>query len=79
MKEAYEELQSGHKYHTLVFKINDAKTEIEVERKVETQSYEEFYEMVKTEYKDVPRYFIHDFRYTLDEGGKRSKVTFIHW
>lgn len=61
----------------IIYKINDAKTEIVVEEEGSTDSYDTF--LGKLPENDC-RYAVYDFEYEISNGeGKRSKLVFFTW
>ncbi|EEB07901.1 actin depolymerizing factor [Schizosaccharomyces japonicus yFS275] len=73
--EAFQELKLGKSVRYVVFKMNDTKTEIVVEKKNTDKDYDTF--LGELPEKDC-RYAIYDFEYNLGEG-VRNKICFITW
>lgn len=75
--QAFNELKLGKKANFIIYKINDAKTEIVVEDEGTTDSYDTF--IGKLPENDC-RYAVYDFEYEISSGeGKRSKLVFFTW
>ena len=74
---AFNDLKLGKKYKFIIFKINEAKTDIVVDETSTSQDYDEF--LSKLPENDC-KYAIYDFEYELGGGeGKRSKIIFYNW
>ena len=74
---AFSDLKLGKKYKFIIFKINEAKTDIVVDETSTSQDYDEF--LSKLPENDC-KYAIYDFEYELGGGeGKRSKIIFYTW
>lgn len=74
---AFNDLKLGKKYKFIIFKINEAKTDIVVDETSTSQDYDEF--LSKLPENDC-KYAIYDFEYELGGGeGKRSKIIFYTW
>ena len=70
-------MKLGKKYKFIIFKINEAKTDIVVDETSTSQDYDEF--LSKLPENDC-KYAIYDFEYELGSGeGKRSKIIFYTW
>jgi len=86
-----EKLRVAKKLKWIVFKINDAEDEIEVEGTGETRDWETFREhLLNAKYAGTPskpdgrspgpRYAIYDFEWETANGeGTRGKLSFISW
>lgn len=74
---AFNDLKLGKKYKFIIFKINEAKTDIVVDETSTSEDYDEF--LSKLPENDC-KYAIYDFEYELGAGeGKRSKIIFYTW
>ncbi|KAJ7079796.1 actin depolymerizing factor [Mycena belliarum] len=67
-------LKKASKY--IIFKINDDNTEIVVEKKSDSQNYEDFLN-------DLPetacRWAVYDLEFEKEGAGKRNKICFFSW
>ncbi|EIM86005.1 uncharacterized protein STEHIDRAFT_122014 [Stereum hirsutum FP-91666 SS1] len=74
--EAFQELKLGKKTKYLIFAISKDLTEIVVEKKSTSTSYDEFVA-------DLPeaecRWAIYDFEFEKEGAGIRNKICFISW
>lgn len=59
----------------IIFKLSDDNKQIVVDKKSESQSYDEFVEDLPA---DSCRYAIYDVEFDT-EGGKRNKIAFFAW
>ncbi|KAI9883823.1 MAG: rRNA (cytosine-C5-)-methyltransferase nop2 [Watsoniomyces obsoletus] len=84
----FNELKLGKEMKYVIYKINDAYTEVVVEETSNDPDWEAFRKaLVDAKAKDKrgnegvgPRYAVYDFEYELSAGeGKRNKITFIAW
>ncbi|PAA46162.1 hypothetical protein BOX15_Mlig012925g3 [Macrostomum lignano] len=75
VEEHFKAIKIGHRYRYIVFHIVNDST-ITTERIVEESSYEDFVDSLP---RNDCRYIIYDYAYTLEDGGKREKLLFIHW
>lgn len=61
----------------MIYKINDSKTEIIVDKISSDESYDAFLEALP---EDDSRYAVYDFQYEISSTeGKRSKIIFFTW
>ncbi|GME94571.1 unnamed protein product [[Candida] boidinii] len=78
--QAFNELKLGTKKENLkyvIYKLNDDKTKIVVEKTSSDASYDSFLENLP---EDDCRYATYDFSYEISAGeGKRSKMVFYAW
>ncbi|KAH8825145.1 hypothetical protein DL96DRAFT_164872 [Flagelloscypha sp. PMI_526] len=72
----YNDLKLSRKYKYIIFKINDDKTSIIVEKASTEGDYEKFLEELP---EATPRWAVYDFEFEKEDGGKRNKLTFIAW
>jgi len=72
----YQELKLGKKLRYIIFKINDACSEIEVEKQSASTDYDEFLSDLP---ENEPRYAIYDFEYSKGDAGIRNKICFYAW
>ncbi|CDK24231.1 unnamed protein product [Kuraishia capsulata CBS 1993] len=74
---AFNELKLGKKIKYIIYKLNDAKTEIVVEKTSADTDYDSFLGELP---EDECKYAIYDFEYELGKGeGKRNKIVFYQW
>ncbi|EPX73146.1 actin depolymerizing factor [Schizosaccharomyces octosporus yFS286] len=73
--EAFQELKLGKNLRYIVFKMNDAKTEIIVDKKSTDKDFDTF--LGELPEQDC-RYAVYDFEYNMGEG-LRNKIVFISW
>ncbi|ANZ73526.1 BA75_01048T0 [Komagataella pastoris] len=67
----------GKKHKFVIYKINDSKTEIIVDKISSDESYDAFLEALP---EDDSRYAVYDFQYEISSTeGKRSKIIFFTW
>ncbi|OLY84376.1 Cofilin [Smittium mucronatum] len=67
-------LKKAHKY--AIFKINDARTEIVLDKVSSSTNYEEFVNALPT---DDCRFAVYDFSYEVEGAGTRHKLCFYIW
>lgn len=72
----FQTIKLGKKYSYIQMKISDDKKVIEMEKAVETCSYEDF---VKQFPANDCRYSIFDFDYELGDSGQRTELVFVVW
>ncbi|KAK7202525.1 cofilin [Myxozyma melibiosi] len=72
----FQELKLGKSLKFIIFKLNDAKTEIVVDQKSTSSSYDDFIGELP---ENDCRYAVYDFEYELGAEGKRSKICFYIW
>ena len=72
----FQTIKLGKKYRFIQMKLSDDKKVIEMEKKVETSSYEDF---VKQFPANNCRYAIYDFEYELGDSGQRNELVFVVW
>ena len=72
----FQTIKLGKKYSYIQMKISDNKEVIEMDKAVETSSYEDF---VKQFPANDCRYAIFDFDYELGQSGQRSELVFFVW
>lgn len=67
----------GKKYKFVIYKLNDAKTQIVVDKTSNEESYDAFIEELP---ENDCKYAVYDFEYEISQGeGKRSKLVFFQW
>ena len=70
-------MKLGKKLKYIIFALNDAKTDIIVEKTSNDEDYEKFVEELP---ENECKYAVYDFSYELAAGeGKRSKIVFFTW
>jgi len=72
----FQTIKLAKKYSYIQMKISDDRTVIEIEKTVDTSSYEDF---VKQFPANDCRYAIYDFEYELGESGQRNELVFVIW
>jgi len=75
----YDELRLGHKWHYIIYKIENKKTII-VESKLSSEEkfeYSAFHKLVSAF--QEPRFIVLDFHYSPEAGRTAEKVMFITW
>jgi cofilin len=60
----------------ILFKLNNSRTEIVVDKTSESSDYEEFLSNLPA---DGCKWAVYDFSYTLEDGSQRSKLCFFSW
>ncbi|TID31126.1 hypothetical protein CANINC_000278 [Pichia inconspicua] len=74
---AFNDLKLGKKYKFIIYKLNDSKTEIVVDKTSTEDSYDAFIEEFP---ENDCKYAVYDFEYEISAGeGKRSKIVFYQW
>lgn len=74
---AFNDLKLGKKYKYVIYKLNDNKTEIVVDKTSTDDSYDAFLEEFP---ENDCKYAVYDFEYEISAGeGKRSKIVFYQW
>ena len=73
---AFQELKLGKKHKYIVYKINDSKTEIVVEKTSTNKDYDTFLADLP---EDSPRFAIYDFEFEKEGAGTRNKISFVAW
>ncbi|GME79304.1 unnamed protein product [Ambrosiozyma monospora] len=74
---AFNELKLGRESKFVIYKLNDAKTQIVVDKVSNDQSYDAFTEQLP---ENDCRYAVYIFEYEVAPGeGKRSKLIFYQW
>ncbi|KAI8589705.1 hypothetical protein BDZ88DRAFT_451848 [Geranomyces variabilis] len=74
--EAFQDLKLKKKYRYIIYKMNDALTEILVEKTVESADYESFVSALPA---NECRYGVYDFQYDTAGEGTRNKILFYVW
>ncbi|KAI1317595.1 cofilin [Mortierella claussenii] len=73
--EAFQELKLRKKLKYIIYKLSDNNSEIVVEEKAETATYDEFLEKLP---KDDCRWAVYDFDFSTPDG-ERNKIVFYSW
>ncbi|XP_078594082.1 uncharacterized protein LOC144871939 [Branchiostoma floridae x Branchiostoma japonicum] len=73
---AYDEVNKGHKYKYVTFKVAENETEIIVESKTKDSTWDEFQASLPA---NEPRWCVYDFDYKTNEGQDRDKLVIIRW
>ncbi|KAH3663859.1 hypothetical protein OGAPHI_005262 [Ogataea philodendri] len=74
---AFNDLKLGKKYKFIIYKLNDANTEIVVDSTSTDDSYDSFLENLP---ENDCKYAVYDFEYEIGKGeGKRNKIVFYQW
>jgi len=74
--EEFQALKLRKKSKYIIFRLNDEKTEIIVDKTSTVGEYETFLEDLP---EDKCLWAVFDFEFQKEEGGRRSKITFIQW
>lgn len=70
-------MKLGNKHKFIIYKVNDAKTDIVVEETSKSEDYDEFLQKLP---EDECKYAVYLFEYELPGNeGKRSKIIFYTW
>jgi cofilin len=69
----------GKKQKYIVFRVNNEKTEIVVDKTLSDKTVEKYEDFVDLLPKEEPRWAIYDFQYEADGGGQRNKLVLIKW
>lgn len=72
----FNNIKLKHMYRFIQLKITDNLKEIEVEKTVESCSYEEFIGQLP---QDDCRYIVYDFQFNVGDAGQREQLIFIVW
>jgi cofilin len=72
----FQAIKIGKKYSYIQMKISDDKKVIEMEKTVETATYEDFVKQLPDK---ICRYAVYDFEYELGDSGKRNELLFVVW
>jgi len=72
----FQTIKLGKKYSYIQMKLSDDKKVIEMEKAVETSSYEDFVNQFPA---NDCRYAIYDFEYELGASGQRNELVFVVW
>jgi len=72
----FQQIKIGKKYSYIQMKISDDKKVIEMEKTVDTSTYEDF---VKQFPDNDCRYAVYDFEYELGASGQRNELVFFVW
>ncbi|KAI0300317.1 actin depolymerizing factor [Russula brevipes] len=72
----FQALKLRKKSKYIIFRLNDEKTEIIVDKTSTADDYETFLEDLP---EDKCRWAVYDLEFHKEEGGRRSKITFIQW
>ncbi|ODQ53099.1 cofilin [Saitoella complicata NRRL Y-17804] len=75
-QDAFNDLQFGKKTKFIVFRLNDARTEIIVEKTSNSADYEEFLACLP---ENDCRYAVYDVEFEKAGEGKRNKIAFYTW
>lgn len=74
--EEFNVIKLKHKYQFIQMKLTDDLTSIEIEKTVESCSYEDFLDQLPV--KDC-RYVVYDFHFDVGNAGSRDQLIFIVW
>ncbi|KAG2131848.1 actin depolymerizing factor [Suillus cothurnatus] len=72
----FAELKMSKSLKYILFKLNNSRTEIVVDKTSESSDYEEFLSNLPA---DGCKWAVYDFSYTLEDGSQRSKLCFFSW
>lgn len=72
----FQELKLGKKHKYIIFKINNEKTEIIVEKPSTSTDYDDFIADLP---EDACRWAVYDLEFEKEEGGRRNKIVFYSW
>lgn len=74
--EEFQDLKLRKKAKYLIFTLNKDNTEIVVDKKSDSATYDDFInDLPETEC----RWAVYDFEFEKEDGGKRNKICFIAW
>ncbi|KAG2114420.1 actin depolymerizing factor [Suillus clintonianus] len=74
--QAFTELKMSKSLKYILFKLNDKRTQIIVDKTSENPDYEEFVNSLPA---DGCRWAVYDFEYKLEDGSQRNKLCFVSW
>jgi cofilin len=72
----FQKIKIGKKYSYIQMKISDDKKVIEMEKAVDSATYEDFVHQLPDK---ICRYAVFDFKYELGDSGTREELVFIVW
>ncbi|KAG1873816.1 actin depolymerizing factor [Suillus subluteus] len=74
--EKFAQLKMSKSLKYILFKLNDRRTEIVIDKTSGNPDYEEFLENLPS---DGCKWAVYDFSYTSDDGSPRNKLCFFSW
>ncbi|KIK38246.1 hypothetical protein CY34DRAFT_809543 [Suillus luteus UH-Slu-Lm8-n1] len=74
--QTFQELKMSKSLKYILFKLNDTRTQIVVDKTSENPDYEEFVTNLPA---DGCRWAVYDFSYKLEDGSQRNKLCFFSW
>jgi cofilin len=72
----FQTIKIGKKYSYIQMKISDDKKVIQMEKAVESATYEDFVKQLPDK---TCRYAVFDFEYELGDSGQRNELIFVVW
>ncbi|KAG2078625.1 hypothetical protein BDR04DRAFT_1087092 [Suillus decipiens] len=72
----FAQLKMSKSLKYILFKLNDNRTQIVVDKTSENPDYEEFLNNLPS---DGCKWAVYDFHYELEDGSKRNKLCFFSW
>ncbi|KAG1773733.1 actin depolymerizing factor, partial [Suillus placidus] len=74
--EKFGQLKMSKSLKYILFKLNESRTQIIVDKNSENPDYEEFLGNLPA---DGCKWAVYDFSYTLEDGSQRNKLCFFSW
>ncbi|KAG1750480.1 uncharacterized protein EDB91DRAFT_1107673 [Suillus paluster] len=74
--QAFQELKMSKSLKYILFKLNDDRTQIVVDKKSSSSDYEEFLTHLPG---NGCRWAVYDFNFKLEDGSQRNKLCFFSW
>lgn len=74
--EKFAQLKMSKSLKYILFKLNDTRTQIVVDKTSENPDYDEFLDNLPG---DGCKWAVYDFHYTLEDGSQRNKLCFFSW
>ncbi|KAG2135378.1 actin depolymerizing factor [Suillus bovinus] len=72
----FQQLKMSKSLKYILFKLNDSRTEIVVDKTSGNSDYEEFLDNLPA---DGCKWAVYDFQYKLEDGSQRNKLCFFSW
>ncbi|KAG0694462.1 actin depolymerizing factor [Suillus ampliporus] len=74
--QAFQELKMSKSLKYILFKLNDSRTQIIVDKKSANPDYDEFLDNLPA---DGCKWAVYDLHYKLEDGSQRNKLCFYSW
>ena len=78
-KRLFADIKNGHKFETVLLKMNDARTEVVLAQSFEKHTFNELVKVISDDYLLEPLFILHDFHDVNKSGVNVNALFYFTW